>query len=375
MRVSALVLICLAAIACERNDAVTTPANGQAASEQSVFEAPVSDELPGLPAPATGIAFWDHPTLSFNSTMIVATSNGVIAYSMEDGNEVSRIDGFEASGVATGYLGYGAAAAGFVAFLDAEENAFKFYGIDNASRAFLPLAPGPAIRRPVRSFCLGRSASASAPSLYVIQRGGVQAFNLAAATDGVRVENETFIETPGNLVSCAVGGGGELFVGDDSGGIFKLAGDNAFKTPFARTNALNNSLNYLSARRDETASDLENQLVVADLSSGVVHFLNEATGASIGSVKIVATDDLPGVDSAETFSLTGGNLGGLYRNGVAAFGVAAGSDGPVIRIAPVSSLKNALSLNVGEPVSPRGENPSDSGDTLIIPIEIQTERE
>jgi hypothetical protein len=95
------------------------------------------------------------------------------------------------------------------------------------------------------------------------------------------------------------------------------------------------------------------------------------SGESLGAVKIVATDDLPGVDGAEAFDVTGGNLGGLYRNGVAAFGVANGAEGPVIRIAPTSSLKNALQLSFGDPVSPRGGAVMQDDDFLNIPTNYQ----
>lgn len=56
--------------ACDRKTENAAPAAPQITE---VDPAPVSDELPGLPAAATGIAFWRHPTLSFNSTMIVVS--------------------------------------------------------------------------------------------------------------------------------------------------------------------------------------------------------------------------------------------------------------------------------------------------------------
>jgi hypothetical protein len=370
MRFTALALSSLIALtACDRK---TEDAPSAPAPELVIAEAPASDELPGLPAAATGIAFWDHPTLSFNSTMIVATSNGVVSYSMEDGNEVSRIDGFNADGVATGYLGFGPSSAGFAAFLDADESAIRFYGIDNASRAFLPLDPGPAIRGAVRRFCLGRSAGAPAPSLFVIQKGVVQVFNLAPAASGVAVESETVIDTPENLVSCSVGLDGALFAANDKGDVFKLGGGDAFAAPFARTSIPNGKLGIIASASEDDPADMSSQLVIAGLSTGVMQFFDAKSGASLGAVKIVATDDLPGVDGAEAFDVTGGNLGGLYRNGVAAFGVANGAEGPVIRIAPTSSLKNALQLSVGDPVSPRGAAAPETTNTLIIPIELHT---
>ncbi|GJL92048.1 hypothetical protein [Hyphococcus sp.] len=371
MRLSAFALSCLiAAAACERNADVTAP---EPAADMVVAEAPASDELPGLPAVATGIAFWDHPTLSFNSTMIVATPNAIVSYSMEDGNEIARIDGFNAAGVATSYLGFGSSAAGFIAFFDTDENEIKFYGIDNNSRAFLPLDSGPVIRGAVRGFCLGRGADAPAPSLFVVQKGVVQVFNLAASASGVSVESEAAINTPDNLVSCAVGVDGALYAASDNGKLYKVTGGDSFASPFASTLAgAGGVLGIVISASEDDPAVISSDLVVADTSTGVVQFFDGANGASLGAVRITATDDLPGVEKADVFGVTGGNLGGLYRNGVAAFGIADGADGPVIRLAPTSSLKNALQLPVGEPVSPRGEAPAEKSDTLIIPIELHT---
>ena len=371
MRLTALFLTALIfAAACERKSSEATAP----ASVVDIADAPVSDELPGLPAAASGIAFWDHPTLSFNSTMIVATPSGVLAYSMEDGNEVTRIDGFNADGVATGYLGFGTTAIGFIAFLDADENVFRFYGVDNNSRAFLPLDPGPAIRGDVRGFCLGRAADAPSPSLFVIQRGKIQVFNLAAAPGGVAVESEAVIETRDDLASCAVGLDGVLLAATNAGEIYRVAGANAFASPFARA-PVNNSgeLAVVAASNEDDPAIVTAHILFASLADGAIYLVDADDGAIAGAAKISATDTLLGVDHGEVFSATGGNLGGLYRNGVVAFGVADGADGPVIRIAPVSSLKNATELPVGEPASPRGDAPAQEDDFISIPTNFESE--
>ncbi|PQA85521.1 hypothetical protein [Hyphococcus luteus] len=366
MRLAAPLLagLLLFAAACERE--ASPP--GEAPQEAPSVTAPVSDELPGLPAPATGIAFWDHPTLSFNGLMIVATEDGVLSYSMEDGTEVSRIDGFNADGVATGYLGLGDAAAGFIAFLDGDENTFRFYGVDNQSRAFLPLEAGPAIRGAVRGFCLGRGLGVAAPSLFVIQKDKIQVFNLAASESGVAVDSQTEIAAPDNLVSCAVDLDGALLAAADTGDIYRLAGDNSFAAPFAKGPAdRTGDLSVVPAAGEEDASGITGHLFLAGLAQGEVHVFDRETGAALGSVRLIETSSLPAVGEAEVFGATGANLGALYRNGVIAFGVAETEDGPAIRIAPASTVKNALSLPLGEPVSPRGEAPTTEDGGLIIP--------
>lgn len=365
MRLTAACFIFLTIIiACERKEAPTPEAI-------EIAQAPVSDELPGLPAPATGISFWDHPTLSFNSTMIVATEAGVVAYSMEDGVEVSRIDGFKAEGVATGYIGEGAQAAGFIAFLDTQAGAFHFYGVDNNTRAFLPIDGGPAVRGAVRGFCIGRGLGAATPSLFVVQNAKVQIFNLAGAQGGVAIESETTIDTPDNLKSCAVDLDGRVIVAADNGDLYRLSGQNAFAAPFAHADIETaGDIAVIAAANPEDPSDITGEILFPDLAKGVIFVFDRNDGVLKGLVKLTATDDLPGADKGDVFAATGGNLGGLYRNGVVAFGVGDETNGPVIRIAPGSSIKNALSIPVGDPVSPRGQAPAPEDDGLIIPIKL-----
>ncbi|MEZ5894255.1 MAG: hypothetical protein R3C58_14065 [Parvularculaceae bacterium] len=212
MRLFALAFCAVALVAaCGKKE--SKPAEPPAAAA----EAPVSDELPGLAAPATGIAFWDHPALPFNGMMLVAGEKGVAAYNMEDGNPAGVIDGFNAKGVAVSYFGVGAQAAGFVAFLDADANTFRFYGIDNASRAFLPLKGDIAIRGAVRDFCLGRAEGAPAPALFAVEKGAARVFNLLPAQGGLSVASEKTLDAPDDAVSCAVARDGTLLVAGANG--------------------------------------------------------------------------------------------------------------------------------------------------------------
>lgn len=366
MRLTALIIAGFVALAaCERPTQDVEPA----APAINAVSTTVSDELPGLTAPATGIAFWEHPTLTFNGVMIVATGEGVVSYNMEDGNEVSRIDGIAAAGAAVGYAGFGPAAAGFLAFFDEADSLFRFYGVDNASRAFLPLQDGPAIRGAVRGFCLGRSPGAAAPVLFVVQNAKVQFFNLAAGAEGIGVESEGVIDTPDNMASCAVDPGGVLLLGADDGAIYRLDGPDAFQAPFAKASIAKAGEMALlqSAAPDNDSTQASAQILFFDESDGALHVFNAADGATLGVVSIDGTDQLPGVSAADVFAATPGNLGGLYRDGVAAFGVSDAPDGPVIRLAPVGGIANALSLEIGDPVSLRGRAPEADDTGLIIP--------
>lgn len=371
MRFAALAFLTfMLAAACGRNPADPSADQTPAAEPAA---APVSDELPGLAAPATDIDFWDHPTLSFNGMMIVATANGVYAYNMEDGNPAAQIDGVNAAGVAVSYLGFGREAAGFAAVLDATADAFRFYGIDNSARAFLPLNDGPAAPGDIKGFCLGRALQSDAPALFVVVEGKILVYNLAAGGDGIVVESESAIGTPGDIASCAVDIDGVLLAGSDTGAVYRIAGDDAFAAPFARAiGAGAGELTVLMAA-GETGAPVGGQILFADLSSGTMHLFDRVSGAALGAAKLAATDNLPGVDAAEAFGATAANLGALYRNGVVAYGVAAGADGPVVRLAPVSSVRNALAVPVGEPVSPRGAAPAVEDGILDIPTTFTPE--
>ncbi|MEX6633916.1 hypothetical protein [Hyphococcus lacteus] len=332
-----------------------------------------SDELPNLGGAATGLAFWDHPTLSFNGTLIIATENGVASYNMEDGNTVSRIEDHSAQGLAVDYIGRGPQAAGFISFLDTDENAFRFYGIDNASRAFIPLDVGPQIRGAVRGYCMGRAQTDDAPTLFVIQKSKLQIFNLAATEAGISVASETSVDTPANLVSCTVDVDGTALLASEDGNIYRLTDKDAFKSPFAKGDISNAGDIVILATSTGEDGAISGHVLVLDQTTGMLHAFDRTSGLALGVFKFNDASNQPAIGKANIFNATSTNLGAIYRNGVVAFGIANDVDEPVIRLIPGNSLMNGLSVTVGEPVSPRGETPGGTEDTLIIPTNFQPE--
>lgn len=351
--------------ACERK----TETQDTAPASIERVEALLSDELPGLSAPATGVAFWEHPTLSFNSLLFVANENGVVSYDMENGTEVSRVDGFDARGAEVSYFGFGAAAAGFLAFFDEADSLFRFYGVDNASRAFLPLDPGPEIRGVVRDFCMGRALDGRTPILFVVQKGRIQFFGLEGAAEGVAVTEQGEINTPDNMMTCATDRNGELILAADDGALYRLNSNDAFQTPIGTANT--QSVRDLAIIRtnipEAEAVSLREIILVLDGEDGALHVLDASEGRALGVVDFNGTEEMPAAGPAAIMNVSSANLGALYRDGVIAMG-AEGDEGPVIRIAPASSLLNALSLPLGEPVSPRGATPeADDGLNFSVP--------
>ena len=109
----------LALAACgDRQETPQTPQTGvapQADETSQPDEAPraeplsilPTDELSGFTSPATGLAFWVHPNVSFNSLLIVAGEAGIASYNIENGDEVSRAAGRNLRGAEVSYFGIG----------------------------------------------------------------------------------------------------------------------------------------------------------------------------------------------------------------------------------------------------------------------------
>ena len=363
MRLAALAALAVLAAACERA--------GEAPAPQPAprFEIPVSDELPGLAAPATGVAFWDHPALPFNSMMIVAGAQGVIAFNIEDGVEAARIDGVPAEGAAVSYLGRGPQATGVMALFDSAQNAFSFYGVDNVSRRFRPLDGGPAVEGEVSGFCFGRAQEMSAPSLFVLQNAQILIFNFDAAGDGLALAGEGAVEAPAGLASCAVDIDGVLIVAADDGTIYRIDGPESFAEPFASADVAEaGDLSLTASAVDDEASGetiISGQITLLDKADGAAHVFDRANGEALGVITVSGTEQMAGVAAANAMGLSGANLGALYRNGVVAYAVTA-EDGPAIRLIPYNAVLNALALPEGTAPPPRSAAPAAERDSLLI---------
>ncbi|WDI30890.1 hypothetical protein PUV54_13095 [Hyphococcus flavus] len=320
---------------------------------QGPVDAFFSDELPGLSGPATGIAFWEHPSQSYNSLLIVANADGIVSYNMEDGTEVGRVDGVNAQGVAVSYFGFGASAAGFLATHDAAANAVRLYGIDNSSRTFLPLDGAPELTGEVRDICAGRAPNSSSPMIFAVQETSVRYFSLAANADGVSIAEDVTLETPDNLVSCAVDIKGALTLAADNGEIYRLDNEAAFLNPLAIVDDATPADVAVIQSQSGDDGAVSEQVLLLDQRTGAVHVFNRDDGEALGAINFSGTDQMPDAEPAVLMGSASANLGALYRDGILGFG-AAGDEGPVVRIAPVSTVLNSLSLPVGGPVTARG---------------------
>ena len=356
----------LALVACEQG---VTPEPTEPEIPAIDAAVTISDQLPNLEAPATGITFWEHPTLPFNGMMIVTSAIGAVTYNIEDGNEVGRAPGVNLSGAAVSYAGYGPQAAGILATLDIDENLFRFYGISNTARTLLPIEGGPVMRGNVRGFCFGRSQEASAPTLFVVQNSKLSIFNFEAVDQGLAGGDVIEIEIADNLTGCTIDADGVVMLNTEDGNVFRLAAGETPQTPFASLVVDDAGDFELAVGTDEAGAFTGIGLLLNKID-GALHVFDRNDGRTIGVVTVAANQDLDGVTSADVMGMSTSNLGGLYRNGAIAFGTE-GEEGPVIRLIPLNGVLNALSLTLDEPLRPRGTEPEADND-LIIDISIET---
>ncbi|MEM8773198.1 MAG: hypothetical protein AAGD92_16255 [Pseudomonadota bacterium] len=301
--------------------------------------------------------------------MILAGADGLVSYNIEDGNEVSRVPDIDFDGAAVSYFGFGPLAAGLVAALESETGDFAFYGIENTSRLFVPLEGGPEIRGNVRDFCMGRAHDNDAPTLFVVQKEVLQIFNLTLAQGGrgVSIESQTRIETPDNMIACAVHHDGSVVLAAQSGAVYRLAGENSFASPFATlAGAPIVDLGVLTGLNEEGGH--ESRFAALSGDTGAIAFIDGRDGHMLGTVRFGETFDYAAVQSASVMGLSGANLGAIYRNGAAALGASesADSDAFAVSLAPVSGVSSALTLPSLAPFNPRGVAPASIADDGLI---------
>lgn len=366
---------CLASLvfvaACERTPSTVEVAP---ATPEEIIEISVSDELPDLASPPSGILFWSHPALAFNSLLIVADDIGLASYNIEDGNPVDTLPGLSVGKASITYFGFGAHAIGAVITANQSENRLDVTAIDNASRVFIPLAGGPELRGNVRGLCSGRAPTISAPTIseptvFVVQRDGIQFFTLEAVENGVEVLASGIIEGPDDLVACAIDQDGSLLALNEQGQVFRIDNETAFSQPIISSGVTQSAgLTVLTTTSPgDGGATLKSQIIIADANSNTLHVFDRDSGERLGVIRAIGEDSeiIPG--ALTTFGTTNGNLGALYRGGAIGFGYAPSDTlAPLVRLAPTSAVSNALNLEEGDAISPRGTAPTNSENDLKI---------
>lgn len=330
-----------------------------------------ADEFGPAGGHVAGVALWTHPTLAFNGLVIAAGRAGLDAWNIEDGEAVARLDGAAFDGVAVAYIGVGRDAQGYAAArLAGGDRAFRFYAIDNITRAFtLQSTMFISERNDARGFCLGRSPQGSGLVMYEMRADGWRATALAF-NDGV--------VSAGGAATGQRRGGFEHCVGDDldgaaiavtaEGELYRLA--DGVATPIAATGVarpagLGLALNGLGD--DEPPQPCCGQIVLLDGETGVVRLYDREDGRALGAVRLEASFDVAAVGAATALGVGYGNYGGIYRDGVIALAV--DGEEPVVRLTPFNGAMDALAAPLGDAADPRDLAPQREAD-IVIDIDV-----
>lgn len=368
MRIPAIAFAALAAISgCgEKKPAAPAPAPTVAAPAASAVEVAAIDEFGPLAAEATGVAFWLHPAVPFNSLVIAATGAGLAAYNIEDGAEVARSDGWDARGVALYYDGVfsrdaensARSAVGIVLAGDVAAGAFRAFEIDNESRAFKPLAVSGAASIG-DSHCAGPQSRL--PARLAVVAGATLVFHDVQRTEiGLALAESGRMALPSKGVDCAISPvDGTVYVALETGDVLRrLEADgggveNVFAAGATRPKGVAIAANNPPDGDDDATCCGE--ILVLDSANATVGVFDVRDGGALGAVRLKSSFDVDGVASATAFGVASGNFGAAYRDGVVALAADGGT--PVIRLTPLNGVMEALGRPVGAPRDPRRENP------------------
>ena len=374
MRASIFGLILLAAACAKENEDPAEPTT-QSTPASDVTAQPViaSDELGGFEQAINGIAFWTHPTLAFSSVMAVSTESGLKSFDIETGEEVASVDGINPAGVSIGYDGIGPSAKGIAALYDTSEAQFRFYSIDNETRAFQLLQSLLISQETVTGFCLGKQSDGPGLALHSLSEGRMISADLNISPAGVSASQSSSIDIPGRFVDCVVDDlDGAVFALNTDGEVFRFVEGAPSTAPFAISNAIEPKAIGLSLSGLVEGGPTDaccGQLAVLDQSNAHISLFDRDDGHALGVVTISASYDVDGVSAAMAMGLGYGNFGATYRDGVLVLATD-GQDGQVLRLTPWNSVLIAVEQPLGEVANPRNLAPQTEEDGAVIDLSV-----
>lgn len=339
-------------------------------------EVEATDQFGPLAAPVTDIAFWTHPSLTFQGMTLTSSADGIVAFNVEDGVEVARVGGVDATGLEVIYEGGGAAARGFAIALDRRAGAFRFFEIDNASRSLTAAPATGAEKKGATAFCAGADRD-GALRLVALNGARVETSAIEIGEDGVRVEPLSQQRAPNKIAACVVDPlDGAVFLAAESGAIHRMAlnGDIDAKA-FAVSGLAHNSSIGLALHGLVEAGPTEEccgEIAVLDAADGSVHIFDRDDGRGLGAARITSSFDLEGVAAATAMGVGYGNFGGIYRDGILA--LATGGDSPAVRLVPLNGVMDAISAPMGLTAEARNLSvQKEEDDGLVIDVNLVTE--
>ncbi len=327
-----------------------------------------TDEPITLPAPANGIAFWSHPDIPFHGLVIAATPKGVFSHTLEGDEQLEDQTGSAASinakGAALAYFpkddkSLNAKATAVFSTFDENNQAFRFFTIDNASREFSENILSIPYSDNFTQFCLSSNSAKNAIDIYILDQSKLTIHTLAKLPDGGFDLGEKEVRQIPDLQSCAVapitknGSVQNVYGITKAGNIVRLPSGDVV----ANTEIMNGHLAIFSSKKDPenplSGSTIVNQFFVLDEESAKIHILDSDSGALLGIISLEDYDEVKGVTGASSIAAGSGNFGGLYRAGALALASSTDNDQPAIRLTPFLAIARTLNLEVGTPVSLR----------------------
>ncbi len=355
-------IVALAALAflaaCERKPQKPTPDPDIAAPATAEVAAADSYGEPG--DRVADMAFWSHPSVTFESLLLAATPQGIKAYRIETGEAAFEIPG-SAISISVFYAGEGPGARGYL--LAAGDGAYGLYSIDQDGKGFEPASLSQSAAA-AGVFCVGGGPT---PILYEAGSEKVSARALTIVANGAELGDARAIADIPEAIGCDVDpltdeivtvsrDGAVRRVDPETGAVFGLA----LPQDAAPSSA------GVAVGRSETG-EAQGQIALLDSGSGVVSLYDAKDGHALGAVRVKATFDLEAVATASVIAIGSANYGGVYRDG--ALAVVALGDGAPVRLVPWNGVMGALSLPVATALDPRLPE-GDAPEAGVIDIEL-----
>lgn len=361
-KAAVLTLLLAVSAACGRK--TQTPPQIEPAA---VVEVDAVDQLATFDARVNALAFWSHPHIPFHGLVLAATETGLAAFNIEDGKEVSRIDGIEAKGLALSYTGAGPDAQGY-AFVKTggQHVGFSVFAIDNETRALTALTtPAVETAKDDRGYCLSRDESGRKLLLHIMHKTGWSTSGFVIENGAAKEVERHSARVAGSFLACAADDvDGSFFVIDAIGDIYRVDKRGIIDaTPFARSGVSNPaaiSIAYNGLVAGGPTEQCCGEIAVLNGEDGSVRLFDIDDGRMLGQATLKASFDVDGVAAATTMALGSGNFGGIYRDGVLALATA--GKAPALRLTPLNGLMDALSAPIGPASDARDLGPQAEDD-------------
>lgn len=320
----------------------------------------ISDESGPLAAQAVGAAFWRHPRFPHLSSIAVVSDGAALSLFNMESEQLDSLAGPFRIGVDIRYLPETASTDALLAAYNAASQAVEFFTVSQDGQ-HLEALDGEAHLGEIAAFCLWQTPASRAVSLLSVDlAGALSRRELTAGFPGaISASDPVLIAAAGPAAGLAEA---ESCVVDDENGVAYFATPAAIiRIPVGENSEAGAADVFLSARRMSAPVDFalvgastDGYAIMTAGAAGYAEIWSLGTGERIGGVTFRASGESDAVETFSTMIATGGNFGGLYRNGLILLGEPIDDSGaPNFKLAPWNGIANALGLEIAALSSPR----------------------